>query len=268
MTPPSLRELQNWMKWAVTDPNGTLKPEPRPRAGPWIQQDSLSSARQRLNVYADAYFLRLHEVLEQDFPRTRQLLGDSFFQNFVRAYLQECPSKVFNINEVGQHLSTFAGQLVLSDDFPFLPSLVDLEWQMVRLTWNPSPGSGFSLANLGDQDPETIYLTLNPSLRFLKSYWPLDQLEKAPPQKHYVPFPLEADFILFDGSNGSSVQALSATQFFILQLIDQKTDLGKIFELYSIKFPESDPQEILIWFQNWVSDRVITDYSLQQKEAL
>jgi hypothetical protein len=46
-----------------------------------------ADAAQRLRIYADAYRLRLVEVLGNDFPVTRDALGEEAFAGFAERYL-------------------------------------------------------------------------------------------------------------------------------------------------------------------------------------
>ena len=47
-----------------------------------------ADAGQRLRIYADAYRLRLAEVLGNDFPATRNALGEAAFEGVAERYLR------------------------------------------------------------------------------------------------------------------------------------------------------------------------------------
>jgi hypothetical protein len=272
MTPPSLRELQTWMKWVIADPRGVKTAlesssveEPQPRALPWIQQDSAKSALQRLDIYAEAYFSRILEALQEDFPRTVSVLGESFFKNLIATYLKEHPSKTYNINEIGEHLPAFAAQLTFCDDFPFLPSLMELEWQINRQTWLPSPPSQtqVSLESLGEANLEALFIVLNPSLQLLMSTWPLDEMWELPTEKNFLPLENETDFILFRSFLGPRIQRLTKPQLVVLNLILQKNAFADVFEIYQETFPNSEAREIITWFQSWARHQVICDFEVK-----
>ncbi|MGZ5280551.1 MAG: HvfC/BufC family peptide modification chaperone [Pseudobdellovibrionaceae bacterium] len=275
MTPPSLRELQSWMKWVIADPRGvkialdsSSPEEPQPRALPWIQQCSAKSALQRLDVYAEAYFLRILDALREDFPRTVSILGESFFKNLIATYLKEHPSKTYNINEVGEHLPVFASQLAFCDEFPFLPSLMELEWQINRQTWLPSPPSQtrVSLEALGNANLEALFIVLNPSLQILMSSWPLDEMWTPLTEKNFLPLGSETDFILFRNSLGPQIQRLSKPQIVVLNLILEKNAFADIVEIYQETFPNNDVRDIITWFQNWAQHQVICDFEMKSPE--
>ena len=75
---PSLAELQKWLRWIVTDPRGVAPAlaEPRPHGKgrryqepaiqglSWIEEQPPLTVTARLDIYAEAYFARIVEVLD------------------------------------------------------------------------------------------------------------------------------------------------------------------------------------------------------------
>ena len=92
-----------------------------------IAGDDRLSAEERVNIYANMYFYRILEVLEEDFPATRAVLGPERFHNLVTGYLIEYPPAHFSISYAGNHLADFLGDHPLREEFPFLENLARLE---------------------------------------------------------------------------------------------------------------------------------------------
>jgi len=88
---------------AVTEPSTTLDP-----AG-------------RLQIYADAYFWRLRDVLAEDFPRLAALLGPERLEVLARGYLRDHPSADPSLRHLGDAFATFIGRAL-----PETPHLADL----------------------------------------------------------------------------------------------------------------------------------------------
>jgi hypothetical protein len=85
-----------------------------------------ADATHRLRIYADAYFLRLVEILGNDFPATRDALGEDAFATFVERYLHAHPSTQPSVRHVG---SAFADWLETQADAPpGLHELARFEW--------------------------------------------------------------------------------------------------------------------------------------------
>src|SRR3989338_8721344 len=75
---PNLRELQEWLRWAITDPRGAAgaleDPHPADRGDRYqappvdvlemLESTEDASVEERVSVYAEAYFSRIVESLE------------------------------------------------------------------------------------------------------------------------------------------------------------------------------------------------------------
>jgi hypothetical protein len=84
----------------------------------------------RISVYSDAYYLRLRDVLREDFPKVTALLGDRF-DEVVRGYLETFPSEQPSVRHLGRALAEF---LQSREDIPkCLADLAELEWTRVEV---------------------------------------------------------------------------------------------------------------------------------------
>lgn len=114
-------------------------------------------AAHRLRIYADAYRLRLVEVLGNDFPMTRDTLGEGDFAGFAERYLQAHPSTLPSVRHLG---SAFAGWLETQADAP--PGLHEL----ARFEWLQSAVfDAIDTTALGIDDIAALPVDAWPSLR-------------------------------------------------------------------------------------------------------
>jgi hypothetical protein len=72
-----------------------------------IVGDRRLSARRRLEIYAGAYFQRLLDVMREDFPATRTVVGDERFSALVRTYLAAHPPTEPSVFDLGRHFPRF-----------------------------------------------------------------------------------------------------------------------------------------------------------------
>ncbi|MBX7079713.1 MAG: DNA-binding domain-containing protein [Nannocystaceae bacterium] len=89
-------------------------------------------ARARMEVYADAYFWRLHDVLLDHFGLLAQLLGRDRFRNLATDYVLACPSTDPDIRRFGARLPGFVAGHPEAARVPGLETLAAIEWAMVR----------------------------------------------------------------------------------------------------------------------------------------
>ena len=93
-----------------------------------IVGNAAASVATRLDVYANGYRLRLIEVLEQDFPGVRALLGAPAFDVLARGYIAAQPSAHYSLRRYGQHLAGHLARLPIDDTRPELAEMADFEW--------------------------------------------------------------------------------------------------------------------------------------------
>ncbi|MDO8518541.1 MAG: DNA-binding domain-containing protein [Deltaproteobacteria bacterium] len=74
---------------------------------PPVKNSGALSAKNRLDIYANMYFLRLHDVLKENFPSVFKKFGKKKFQSLVIRYLKKYPSRYYSITDVGRNLPLF-----------------------------------------------------------------------------------------------------------------------------------------------------------------
>lgn len=139
-----LSDLQRWMQSVITAPGGVAAGIQSPSAReiidispqevervirPSSQLDSLG----RLHVYGQAYFARLIECLEGEFPAVKHVLGEETFRSFALSYLHERPSTSYTLSELGRQYPDFLkttrpADLAVGSWADFLIDLAHLEW--------------------------------------------------------------------------------------------------------------------------------------------
>jgi len=100
----------------------------------FVEDQKGASSIERVSVYSDAYFLRLKEILENDFELTRLVLGDALFLDLIVDYLKTHHPYRPNAQWVGGHLSEFVGQSSWAKK-KLLSALVDFDWMLTEVTF-------------------------------------------------------------------------------------------------------------------------------------
>lgn len=133
-----LAELQSLLYRLVTAPAGVEEALSHERA---LQDFGLEtviagtkrlSARDRVGIYANAYFYRLLDIFKEDFSCTYTVLGDINFHNLITGYLIEYPPSEPSVFWAGHHLprylETIRGPAAVPVlQLPFLADLARLE---------------------------------------------------------------------------------------------------------------------------------------------
>lgn len=179
MSRADLARLQRWMAGIVADPRGvdaavdatTIEPESVVRGGRGM------SARERLEVYRDAYFTRLPDAIREDYPGVAHALGGDRFDGVLRDYLVAHPSRHPNLIFAGRALPD---HLRTRDDLPgadFAVELARLEWAIVEAfhAEHAEPLDVSALEHWTEDDWARRGLVVHPSLQILAFAYPVHE---------------------------------------------------------------------------------------------
>ena len=119
--PANLAQIQAWMQAVITHPAGVWAGLQSPQANEHLQVEpetlenmisrsqALSSA-ERLNVYANAYHLRLLECLREEYTITAQAIGQETFEGLAFGYLQTYPSHSYTLGQLGSQFPRYLSE--------------------------------------------------------------------------------------------------------------------------------------------------------------
>jgi hypothetical protein len=176
---PSLAETQSAFLGAVRG-----GPTP-PVLAPLLRPDH------GLDVYREAYDVRLRTVLATDFPKLAEALGDEPFADAIRGYLADCPSRHPSVRHVGNRLADW-----LRDHpppgAPWAAELARLEWARVDAfdAADQDPVDATVLAGLAPDAWAGLALQPVASLAVLSCDWPVLRLWDDPSLRPDGPEPV------------------------------------------------------------------------------
>jgi len=127
------------------------------------------SPDERVNVYAEMYWLRLRDVVRSEFEQVLAVLGDEDFEVLAAKYVKAQPSTHFSLNWLGQHLPTFLRANPV-EGAPWLWALAELEWARSQafIAEDSPVATAEALGLVTPETAETARFTLTPSVRVLR----------------------------------------------------------------------------------------------------
>ncbi len=240
-------------------------------------QDSLNpqggeEGIKRLSVYATGYTARTHDGLSETYETIQNILGPDEFDHLTRAYMNRFPSHDYNLSLIGQHLPEFLKAHSLVQKFPFLPDLARLEW-FVSQTFHAFDQAAFNpktLSELPMEDWESATFTFQPSVKLMKSSWPVWDLWKS--KKNLTPssnfhLPKQTEFILIYRRNFQvCAEMMGDVQYGLLNQLMEGSSLGRACETLADQ-NEADKLPISQWFSDWTRLGLIADCSFSKLSA-
>jgi hypothetical protein len=273
---PPLAELQQRIRRVLTEPLGIQAAIEKNRdLLQVINEAPPLPAIDRLNVYSEAYFLRILDSLEADFPATRRTLGQDVFQHLAADYLQRHPSSSPNISDIGEHLPPFAQSHPVSEKFPFISELLFLEWTILQILHTdrlPAPDPE-ALKNVPPGAWPEARLTLDPTVHLLEMTWAVDKLweKRRLPEKEggrVLAKPHDRCLLLYRDGEGVQCRVMDPPRLFMLRQLQQGVRLGKACDaLIELDPQRADSLPVMEWFAHWLQGGVIKQFEFPKEAA-
>jgi hypothetical protein len=235
--------------------------------------------QQQAEIYREQFWLRHFDVLREDFPTLRWLLGDDAFDAFARAYLAACPPDSYTLRDLGNRLADFAARY---DGFdaalaPIARDVACFELAFVDVFDGPSE-TPIAIADVQALAPEQwprARLDLSSLLRLLHLDHPVNRLRTlvkradkdgvaardmgAPPA-----LPREPGWVaLWRGRDLKvSYRPIAAPEAALMERLRQGLPLGEAIEHTLLSLDEADTHtlgaNLQKWFQGWAMRGWIT----------
>jgi hypothetical protein len=177
----TLARIQRQLWRLVTAPED-LAGEPGPHA--LLQGSAELTAADRLSVYANAYFARLHDALRDDFPALARALGADAFHDLVKTYLMVHPPGRPSLREAGAalpgHLAADPFAAIFAGCCAYAADLAVLELAIVEVFYAPD-ARAVARAELAAVAPDrwpALRFALAPALRIVRCDWPVHEIRE------------------------------------------------------------------------------------------
>lgn len=121
----------------------------------------------RLDIYTNNLRFGLHDSLSNIFPVLNQMVGDEFFQQLARSYIQAHPQHRGNRNQFGHQLANFLSTQPAIADMPYLVEVAAIEWAYFQASIaNDAQAMEFGRLGMAINDPDFV-LKPHPSVHIV-----------------------------------------------------------------------------------------------------
>lgn len=230
----------------------------------WIRDCEVFPAKERLNVYINAYRFRLYEVVAGDYPALKAYLTPTIFHELVWSFVNSVESTHFNVGRLAQKLPSFIKN-TLTDDFAH--ELCILETAISQLS-DPEETVPLEVKHLEGLTPEDLLksnlypraaLELFAFNHTVNNYY-YDVMEENPPRKieHRSTF-----VVVFRHEDVVWRMDLNEQEYKILQ---------KLFQGYTVDEALNELQEVSLeniseWFARWIRNGMLAFKGSAQRVA-
>lgn len=205
-------------------------------------------------AYRNDYTARLSSVLGDNFESLWTILGDEDFFALCLKYIEENPSKLYDLGEYGNDLPSF----LKDHEIPYLSELASMEIEFRRLF-----NAGIEEAVNPDifaklEDPTKLKMNFTKNHFLFDSKYPLYKIWELRGDNSEESFSKiewkEENCLMYKTTESVKVMFLSHFQKELFLNLREQLSLGDALE----KFPEADGAEVSELFSNLVSNSLIT----------
>jgi hypothetical protein len=156
-----------------------LDPERRVPAG--LTDPQGRPAGRRFDVYRNNVTASLTEALRQAFPVIHKLVGEEFFTAMAREHVRAHPPVSPLMMHYGRHMPVFLENFLPVQHLGYLPDIARLELAL-RESYHAADATPLPTEALQALTPDALMaarLVLAPSLRLIRSRWPIHAIWSA-----------------------------------------------------------------------------------------
>lgn len=219
-------------------------------------------AHMRVDIYAQAYRLRLLEVLGNDYPGLHALAGDETFERLLRDYIEHHPSPHYNVRWYGDRLAAFLAASPTWIEHPAFAEMAAMEWDM-SLVFDAPDESVADVDSVAAIAPES-WPSLRPypqgALRIRTVAWNVAAIRRAADLDEELPalerLDPEQQLVIWRRDRNVFYRAPEADEMAAFSAAAEGATLAEICEvLCEWHPPEAVVARAAAFLKGWVSDQ-------------
>lgn len=260
----SLRELQSRFFQAIAHVPGAYNGEGYdPALLHVVQARGQLGAPERIDIYANMYYLRLHNTLQEDFPSVAAILDNEQFSTLVRAYLPLHPSTHPSLRYLGRQFPAFLAAHPEVTVYPFLPDLARLEWARLEVFDAPDaePLRLPDLQSIASDEWSDMRLRLIPASQVVTCTWNVHEIWKAIEEKNLtgdIAYPQEVTLRVWREGFSVYHAAINAPERLALEAVRAGQPFAAVCEtLTSLVSAEEAAATVGSLLLRWIDDGLL-----------
>lgn len=235
-----------------------------------IRSDDALDAIGRLEIYANAYFHRIHGVLAADYPALQAALGTRPFHDLVTSYILVEPSHHPSLRHAGSRLPSFlsshAAAAGIRARSPWASDLAAFEWARVD-AFDAADASVLRRESLAALAPEafgSMQLRFGPWVRLRRFEHPVDRLwasaTRGDEPQGSEAAASAASMLVWRKDETVLHRRLEPLEEAALAPLRQGLRFDALCERAALDLGEAEaPAQAARWLERWVADGLLVD---------
>jgi len=252
----ALAPMQEWMQSVVTHHGDVYEAAESASIG--VETVILPSATlepiQRVGIYHSMYLLRMIEALTADYGAVAHILGEEKFEELVRAYVLQNPSRSYTLNRLGDTLPEFIAASTMRRR-AFLSDLAKLELAMTKVfdEAEAEPLPGDAIASIAPEQIADARIVPIPALRLVSADHNVNEAFQAWREERPIKARRKKSWIAVHRREyGVFRMPLAREAFTFLGFLIAGETIGSAIGMFHGRFRRMPEQnELFSWFRDW-----------------
>ncbi len=220
---------------------------------------------QRVQVYAEAYFWRLYEVVVDQYPVTAWISGAAPFHDLVTDFVLEHPSSTPDIRRFAAGLPDFVGSHAIERARPGLADVAAVDWAIQDAVDGPDESrlSASALAQLAPHQWPSTRFKLTQTASLHRCALPYSQLREAWAREEQAPSPAAAArphvvLVWRQADHDVYQRTLTRPEARALDILSQGGTFAEVCDAASgSTTQDAEAQEVVAWLRRWLEDDLL-----------
>lgn len=227
------------------------------------------AARERLNIYAEAYRLRLIEALSDSYPALHTLMGDDDFESLCLHYINAHPSTHFSIRYFGQHMSEFIAHHHSGSHSELLSEMALFEWSLINAfdAKNETSLTMEQLARVEISEWPNLCFTLSASLQKLDFHWNVPALWKSIEQNAEPQAPEKNEqsvtWLIWRPQLETQFRSLNSTETEAFNAMQSGRNFSDICSVIGME-ENLAAHNAATFLANWIAEGLVTGFNINK----
>lgn len=227
-----------------------------------VESSAALSAGRRLDIYHNAYRVRLGELLADTYERVVLYIGEANLDPAARDFIEGHPPTSRNLRDYGAAFPAF-----LAEYFPDDPEVAELAEMDGRLrnTFDAADGDALrvqDVAAIAPSDWDEAVFALHPTASFQYFRWNTPAIWQslnegvAPPPAELLPQP--AVWLFWRKELQPHFRSLSGEEHTALRAISEGRTFGRLCAMLAEEHPGLElAAQVALWLRGWLDDGVL-----------
>jgi hypothetical protein len=219
----------------------------------------------RLNIYSNAYKLRLQGVIETDHEILSYYLGDELFDLLVEGYINAYPSNQTSLRDFCSNIPIFLKTNNPFKDHPAIAELARFEHTLL-FAFDANDSSTSNLLDLNKvsiEDWPNIKVRFHPSMQLFESHYNCVEIWQALKQQHTPPVAIKLDYCAWivwrNTQRVTEFRSLELSEYESIQTFLKGGSLSDVCEQLLSHYPEDEVSKVAVnYISGWLSHNQVS----------